>query len=779
MIKRRHFLKIGSAAGVGLVLPWGASMPKAYADVLAAGLLDPALQPKFENEVPNPLHPSFYYIPKNWSQNRYNIGMFPITQDLGLVGTNGQSKMTDLWGYGDRRSTASYPGKTFLAFKGNPTRVRWSNNLVKGGKPVKHLLPVDESLHWAYSLHGYTQYSIAKDGVPVVPHLHGGHTETNSDGNPEYFFSPGWNVKGPRWVKKNYMYHNDQEAATLWYHDHGLGITRLNVYAGLAGFYILRDHRDTGFFFNPLKLPAFPYEGAFVFQDKMFRENPNTGKIDLFWPAFPGDPAWEDFITGEGLNDDEVPQPSALAEFFGDHIIVNGVAWPKMEVEPRNYRIRLLNGCDSRFMVLQLREAASTTSTDLDGAGPPIKIHQIGCDVGLLPKPVEVDQIVMAPAERLDLIIDFSKFQGKRLILSNIGPDAPFGGDIPADPGDLYPSRHTDKIMAFDVSKPKSWIPDRFDPNRSLRWDKGFKVKDNPGKQTKVRKLALFEGLDEYGRLQPALGAIDPMLPDDFTGSLPIHQPTNGSMTWHQDITENPGLDDVEIWEVYNVTGDAHPLHVHLVAFEILNRQAFNEDALTVVQKPQAQHNSIPGDLSTYGVGSKITLDEPNLFTGQPVMPPESNEKGGPKDTAVMYPGTVTRLKMKFDRPGRYVYHCHILSHEDHEMMRPYHVGLIPSTTRKAEVLEDFTAENYPNPFHSQTVIKFSLPEPGEAGIRIFDMQGRWVNNLAFDSYEIGEHQIKWDGKNNRGMNVAAGMYTYQLIFNKEAVATGKMQKIN
>ena len=168
-----------------------------------------------------------------------------------------------------------------------------------------------------------TQFSIATNGVPIVAHVHGGHTDFQFDGNPEFFFSPGWGVRGPQWVEKKYLYDNSQPAGTLWYHDHALGITRLNVYTGMAGFYIIRDDFDTGLPGNPLDLPAFPYEAAFAIQDRMFKDNG-----EFFYPAFPGDPFYADFITGEGavLPSGHLPRRRAtgLAEFFGDHMVVNG-----------------------------------------------------------------------------------------------------------------------------------------------------------------------------------------------------------------------------------------------------------------------------------------------------------------------------------------------------------------------------------------------------------------------------------------------------------------------
>jgi FtsP/CotA-like multicopper oxidase with cupredoxin domain len=191
-----------------------------------------------------------------------------------------------------------------------------------------------------------------------VTHLHGGHSDPDSDGDPEGFFIPTWSIKGAAWKFQKYMYPNDQPAATLWYHDHVMGITRLNVYAGLAGFYLIRDDDDTGLTDNPLGLPAQDYEKAYAIQDRMFKENG-----ELFYPAYPGEPSYDDFITG---TDWDMERPSVLTEFFGDFMLVNGKIWPKQVVEPRHCRLRLLNGCDSRFLVVKFW-AVTAGSANLHG----------------------------------------------------------------------------------------------------------------------------------------------------------------------------------------------------------------------------------------------------------------------------------------------------------------------------------------------------------------------------------------------------------------------------
>jgi spore coat protein A len=299
-----------------------------------------------------------------------------------------------------------------------------------------------------------------------------------------------------------------------------------------------------------------------------------------------------------------------LPEFFGDHILVNGQAWPVMDVEPTVYRLRMLNGSDSRFYNLRL------SSGDSAGQLADPQIQQIGTDSGLLYAPVPLDKLALGPGERADVLVDFSQYADQTLILRN-------NAHSPFPKGDVVDPRTTGQIMAFRVGGstsaqhqiPSTLLPSPID---SL-------VQTGP-----TRNLLLFEGEDEYGRLQPMLGTVD-----------------EGGLMWDDPTTEEPQLNSVEVWEIFNSTEDAHPIHLHLVAFQVLSRQKFKADQ----------------DLET-GALEDITL------LGQP-KPPAENEAGW-KDTVQMFPGEVTRLIAKFDRPGEYVWHCHILSHEDHEMMRRY-----------------------------------------------------------------------------------------------------------
>jgi spore coat protein A len=588
---RRRFLEYGAAGGAALALPLRVGTAFAQAPVL----LNALAQPRFANPLPNALSPGFVFRHASVNADgslHYEIEMVPFTQSVGLAGVGPAA----LWGYASPATGqgATYPGRTFVVQAGTPITVRFANALVDGwGLPIaQHLLPVDTSVHWAFS---HMDMGIADIGVPLVTHLHGGHTESASDGLPEFWFTPGFAVTGPQWAKETYTYDNDQEAATIWYHDHALGITRLNVYAGLAGFYIVRDPYDTGLPDNPIGLPSGDQEVAFVIQDRMF-----TADGQLHYPSPP--------------QTRTSPDPSVQPEFFGDVILVNGQAWPYLDVQPRKYRLRILNGSDSRFYALQLRS---------DGGGGPLTVWAIGTDGGLLAKPVELKgALVIAPGERMDVMVDFAEagFGSTVTMTNNAVTPFPFGEPVvpPAE-----------QIMRFNVGVP---VPVGFVDlplPTTLRSGGRYTV---GGPVARRRQLLLFEGADPFGRIFALLGTA-----------------ATGFAAWDDPVTETPGLNDVEEWEVINTTPDAHPIHVHLPQFEVLSRTPvkFTQD-----KKTGALRNI------TYGVPV-------------PVPPWEQ----GPKDTAQMFSGEATLIRAKFDRPGEYVWHCHILSHEDHEMMRRYRIG--------------------------------------------------------------------------------------------------------
>ena len=528
--------------------------------------------PKFVNALPN--------IPRIDATNggTYNIGMEESSQWLGLQTANGTHINSTVWGY-TFNNHQMYLGPTFVAKKDVPVDVKWINNL---GTAHHHLLPVDHTIHMAHPT----------NGVATVVHLHGGHTEAESDGYPDAWFTQGWTETGAEFKKQTYHYSNDQEAAPLWYHDHALGITRLNVYAGLAGMYLLRDNNELS-----LSLPTGNYERELVIQDKQFAADGS-----LYFPALLSDPEAADFPTDPNI------EPTIFPEFFGDYILVNGMTWPKLDVQPTKYRFRLLNASDSRFYIFKL----SNNKT----------FQQIGTDGGLLNSPVTLTQLVLAPGERADIVIDFTGLAGQSITLLNVGPDMPFMGlaanQMPADPAT------TGQIMRFNVAGQATAT---FNIPATLRQPIQYL-----GAEVKTRQVLLLEGMDQYGRLMPSLGTA-----------------ADGALAYVDPVTETPNINEIEVWEVYNNTGDAHPIHLHQQEFQLVNRQEFT------------------GDLDP--VTSKLTNIQ---LVGSPI-PPAANEQGW-KDTYIVPPGQMARYKVRFDLPGKYVWHCHILSHEDHDMMRPFEV---------------------------------------------------------------------------------------------------------
>jgi spore coat protein A len=559
MPTRRRFLESLLAAPL-ILTPFG---PRPVSAQEQVALLDVRRQRQFVNRLPRPARA----VPSAGTAH-YEIAVRQFRSWVGLVDPRtGRPLETPLWGY-----DARYPGPTFEVRRGEPVTVRWTNALAANGRTLPHLLPVDRSIHIAHTRAG------PPDGAPLVTHLHGGHSEAESDGDPEAWFTPGFSERGPAFSKEIYRYDNDQEAATLWYHDHALGLTRLNVGAGLAGFYLVRDGNE-----DRLGLPSGAHEIPLLIQDRTF-----TARGELFVASHP---------DRKG-----VPDPSIQPEELGAAILVNGMVWPFEEVEPRRYRLRFLNGSDSRFLALAF--------------DPHLPFHLIGTDAGFLESPTVLDRLVLAPAERADVVVDFSGARGRTVRLLNSAP-APFPGGDPPDP------RTVARVMAFRVgaaaAKDQSRIPDRLraEPLRDLR------------PTAPIRELALFEGKDEFGRPKPLLGTL-----------------RDGVKTWHDPITEDPVLGAVEAWDIYNSTVDSHPIHLHLVHFRVVG------------------HRSFAGDPAPDGALRTVR------WVGED-RPPGADERG-PKDTVRVPPRTRTRIVAGFDRPGRYVWHCHILSHEDHEMMRPF-----------------------------------------------------------------------------------------------------------
>ncbi|WP_437671098.1 multicopper oxidase family protein [Sorangium sp. So ce131] len=560
---------------------------------------------------------------------------------------------TTVWGYGSLRhpETFSYPGFTIEARWGRPVRVKWINDLKDPatGRFLPHLLPVDPTLHWANppgglagrdaqpTFTGACEPGPYRGPVPFVTHLHGAaDVRQESDGYPEAWYLPAaadipegyagtgtfydyyrrTSPLGHLWEPGAavFQYPNNQPATTLWYHDHTLGLTRLNAYAGPAGFYLLRggpDDLPPGMLPGPAAAPGdcdctgpMTYEIPLVIQDRSFNDDGS-----LFYPDTRGlPPDLADLYIPRG----DIP-PIWVPEFFGDVMVVNGQAWPYLEVEQRRYRFRILNGSNSRFLILQMEND--------------LPFWQIGSDGGFLPSPVERATLSLGPAERADVIVDFSRVRaGAAIVLRNLGPDAPFGGSMstPADPAT------TGQVMQFRVVPATS--ADTSTPPHRLRLPQLAR----PGAAGAVRRVSLNEvssAIDpDAGPRAALLGTIEP----------PPEAGTPRPLFWHDPITENPATGSTEIWEIYNFTMDAHPIHIHEIQFEVVDRQPF----------------------------------------GGASRPPEAGETGL-KDTVIAPPSEITRIRATFNRPGRFVWHCHILEHEDNEMMRPYHIGRVPDDLPK------------------------------------------------------------------------------------------------
>lgn len=494
--------------------------------------------PKFVDELPIP--PKALAIRKD-VENLY----YEITMKQGKHYFHKFFPPTTIWGY-----NGIYPGPTFEVLRDQTIYVKWINTL-----PLKHFLPVDRTIHGA----------IDTPEVRSVVHLHGANVEPDSDGSPDAWYTRNYALTGKKFNNKVYKYTNNQQGTTLWYHDHSLGSTRLNVYAGLAGFYFIRDFLE-----ERLNLPKGEYEVPLMIQDKSFNKEGS-----LFYPDSPPFP---------------VPvKPSIIPAFIGNTIVVNGKVWPHLKVEPRKYRFRMLNASNTRGYTLRLSNGQD--------------FIQIGTDGGLLNNPVKIKAFSLEPAERIDLIIDFSQYKGQSIILKN---------------EDNNPNMKV--VMEFKVVLPlkckdTSEIPEELYPETHL----------DETMASVTRDLTLSASTDHYGR---------PML-------------LLNNRMWDDPATEKPIQDSIEIWNIINLTAFPHPIHIHLVQFKILHRRPFN------VQK---------------------YINEGILeYTGDPQEPFEYER--GWKDTVKADPGMVTSLIMQFkDHYGDFVWHCHILEHEDHDMMRPLKV---------------------------------------------------------------------------------------------------------
>ncbi|OGN96989.1 MAG: bilirubin oxidase [Chloroflexi bacterium RBG_13_50_21] len=681
MLSRRGFIKL---SGAGLLSLYVASRGKfslrAQAQI-PGGTLDPLTVSKFVTPllIP-PVMPKAGTIKQKGGKtiDYYEISMKQTSEQILPAGL----PATTVWGYGSVNGAGSKnpilfhhaPSLTIEADVNRPVRIKWINDLKDAsGNYLPHLLSVDQTLHWANPPGGDagrdTRPSFDSTPgpytgpVPMVSHVHGAvGVADDSDGYAEAWYLPNainipaefatkgtWynffkgkaaTAYGVAWGAgfATFQYPNHNRASTIWYHDHTLGMTRLNVYAGPAGFYIIRggpsgdaavlDSRSGLVALLPGPAPKegdkFPpnktyYEIPIAIQDRSFNTDGS-----LFYPDTR---AFFDGIAGPYLPDTDI-SPIWNPEFFGNMIMVNGNTWPFQTVEQRRYRFRFLNGCQSRFLILDFSQI------------PGVQVWQIGNEGGFLAAPVDIttlgNQLLMGLAERADVIVDFTNVPVGPYVLGNLGPDEPFGGGVPGVDFPVADLGSTGQIMQFNVVPPLS--PDLSTPPAFLTLPALALLPP----ATVTRPLALLEEMSMFFADAPAeaiLGTVagDPNeIPGVWTKRM-----------WMDEVTENPAVGATEVWEIYNATADAHPMHVHEVVFEVVNRQfIFVDESAQTVQV-------VPGSVPT---------------------PPEPWESGF-KDTVIAYPGQVTRIKAQFLTPGQFVWHCHIVEHEDNEMMRPYRIG--------------------------------------------------------------------------------------------------------
>jgi spore coat protein A len=654
----------------------------------------------------------------------------------GLMLPNGSTyNGTWVWGYRagivGTNPAETYIGPVFVASRGTPTQIRFVNNLT--ADQIFWRDWTDQTLHWADPLNGEMNtcaHSIAPgqaptgdcaehyDGpIPAVPHLHGGEVPPVLDGGPDAWFTSDGTYHGHAYYSKAgaagneaiYRYPNTQEAAMIWFHDHILGGTRLNVYAGLAGAYALIDpgvDLPTGL--HPVGLQQgasgpVDYLIPMVIQDRMF----NTDG-QLFFPNV-------------GINPEH---PFWVPEFVGDTIVVNGKAWPFTTVEPRRYRFLFINGSNARTYELFLTNPVTKVM------GPPI--WQIGTDGGYLDSPVVIDpnapkpaitKLTLMPGERADVIVDFSGFAGQLLVMRNTGR-TPYPKGAAPDGATLG------KIMVFLVGPgpvadasydPASGIPLRTPMVRLVDPAAGTLAAGVTAQKT--RQLTLNEVIGAGGPLEVLVNNTkwEGKSADTTTfpgGIRPDFQVGPDGNTYYSEL---PQEGETEVWEIVNLTADAHPIHTHLVQFQLINRQSFNTNRYDKVYNAAFPGGVFipafgpPADYTTGMTFDPTPIKVTNFLGGNPditpylqgpVRPPNTNEAGW-KDTVIMYPGEVTRIAVRFaptDTPAGdsgtflfnpdgghgYVWHCHIVDHEDNEMMRPYTVNPTSGATREFEQGTDY-----------------------------------------------------------------------------------------
>lgn len=659
----------------------------------------------------------------------YNVSVRQGTWDFGLRYVDG-SKINDpatgkpivtkTWGYDINGVFLGVYGATVEATKGTPLTFNYFNELreetngVKGTGPylTKHLLQVDPTIDGT------------NKGEPecrIVTHLHGGEVGWKSDGHPEAWVTNDPAVQA-KWAAAEdsamgfpgrpasnrldpYLYPNTQEACTLWFHDHSMGITRLNAYAGVAAFYLVKDptvegagalaNLPKGRYANPVvpALQSDEFDLPVVIQDKDF-----TDDGSLVFPTFTNLGAYT-FTVLHDQNGNEIP--ILRPEMFGDVIIVNGKAWPYKNVKTQAYRFRLLNGSDSRVYNLWLQDndtgeiitptvaAAAATAAGVTATWP---VVQIAAEQGYADHAVDVatgpqgNGLLIPPGARADIIIDFGHpvFKGRNIVVRNDCP-APFSGQFgpsAEDPSTLEP-KTTGKIMLFKVANTTgtpSPLLAAAGPASSLRTAEvayGAYPALTPTRAAGPRYLDFQERKDPaYSFLDPTTGVVS------FRTQLLLN-----NHLFSDPITEKPQVDDVEEWVMINTTPDVHPMHLHLVKFEVVEKGYVDNItfpgvysradgvAMPVITNPAALiPNAEPGNLAGTAPANSVWNVAPNeqmAWKDMVMVPPAQTPFDAGTD--VVYPGYV-KIRARFSQVGTYMWHCHILSHEENDMMRPFMV---------------------------------------------------------------------------------------------------------
>src|SRR5438477_970590 len=564
MVTRRNFLKYSVGASAALSLPW--TVRQAFAAAGMGGALAKYIQP-----LPLPGAGIVVATHTGMNPNHYAFTQREIMKQL-----HPDLPPTPLFAYDDGSGLAGQAGSfgmAIVAHSGTALDVSFTSAL-----PLTYpsWIPVD------------TQLTPLGNQLRVMTHLHGGFVAGASDGNPAPGNTPnGFGFGNPT---QSVQYPNEQPATLLWFHDHGLGATRLNVFAGLAAGYILRDQYDTGSEPNPIGIPGGAYEIPLVIQDRQFNSDGT-----FLYPT------------------SDVEGVTWIGEYFGNVMLVNGKVWPFLNVEPRMYRFRILNGCNARIL-------------NLDIGGP--DFWQIGAEGGMWDIPVPVKNLVMAPAERADVLVDFRKFAGQTLVMKNHKPQIPVSTPAPQLPQVLQIRVGTTVANPGPSSVPSTLL--------------GGRAANLPSPVAPTRFITLNE--------------IDVDEPTWFLNLNGLH--------FEDPTTELPTVGTIEDWVYINVTGDTHPMHVHLVQFQVMGRTPFDVEAY---EEEFEGPNGVTGG------------HDPSPFATGPEEPPDSTERGF-KDTVKANPGYFTRIRAQFDlptgvtAPQSYVHHCHIVEHEDNDMMRPFTV---------------------------------------------------------------------------------------------------------